>query len=78
MSNNETVVFYNPPLTAAGDRDWRKEVHGWMRLRNTGNAPLDLNTIVVIDNLLDALAAARKERDEALQSLAFCQARKFG
>ena len=78
MSNNETVVFYNPPLTAAGDRDWRKEVYGWMRLRNTGNAPLDLNTIVVIDNLLDALAAARKERDEARQSLAFCQARKFG
>ena len=61
MSNNETVVFYNPPLTAAGDRDWRKEVHGWMRLRNSGNAPLDLNTIVVIDNLLDALDAARKE-----------------
>ena len=78
MSNNETVVFYNPPLTAAGDRDWRKEVRGWMRLRNTGNAPLDLNTIVVIDNLLDALDAARTERDEARQSLAFCQARKFG
>lgn len=32
-----------------------------MRLRNSGNAPLDLNTIVVIDNLLDALDAARKE-----------------
>lgn len=61
MSNNETVVFYNPPLTPAGDRDWRKEVRGWMRLRNSGNAPLDLNTIVVIDNLLDALDAARKE-----------------
>ena len=78
MSNNETVVFYNPPLTPAGDRDWRKEVRGWMRLRNSGNAPIDLNTIVVIDNLLDALDAARKERDEARQSLAFCQARKFG
>jgi hypothetical protein len=61
MSNNETVVFYNPPLTRTGDRDWRKEVRGWMRLRNSGNAPLDLNTIVVIDNLLDALDAARKE-----------------
>lgn len=61
MSNNETVVFYNPPLTPAGDRDWRKEVRGWMRLRNSGRAPLDLNTIVVIDNLLDALDAARKE-----------------
>ena len=69
MSNNETVVFYNPPLTAAGDRDWRKEVHGWMRLRNTGNAPLDLNTIVVIDNLLDALDAARKERNKVRKEL---------
>lgn len=65
MSNNETVVFYNPPLTPAGDRDWRKEVDAWKRNRNSGNAPLDANTIVVIDNLLDALDAARKERDDA-------------
>jgi len=69
MSNNETVVFYNPPLTRTGDRDWRKEVRGWMRLRNTGNAPLDLNTIVVIDNLLDALDAARKERNKVRKEL---------
>lgn len=65
MSNNETVVFYNPPLTPAGDRDWRTEVTAWKRNRNSGNAPLDMNTIVVIDNLLDALDAARKERDDA-------------
>jgi len=71
--NNETVVFYNPPLTPAGDRDWRKEVRGWMSLRNTGNAPLDLNTIVVIDNLLDALDAARKERDDARASVRFME-----
>ena len=75
MSNTNTNTntqptyefIYNPPLTPAGDRDWRKEVRGWMRLRNSGRAPLDLNTIVVIDNLLDALDAARKERDDARQ-----------
>lgn len=57
--------IYNPPLTPAGDRDWRKELDVWKRNRNSGNAPLDITTIVVIDNLLDALDAARKERDDA-------------
>lgn len=69
MSNSNTQpryeFVYNPPLTPAGDRDWRKEVEAWMRERNSGSAPLDLNTFIVIDNLLGALDAARKERDEA-------------
>lgn len=65
--NNETVVFYNPPLTPAGDRDWRTEVRAWVRERNKGHwtSQVDQGTMVVIDNLLDALDAARKERDDA-------------
>lgn len=70
MSNTNTNTeptyyefIYEPPLTPAGDRDWRKEVDAWKRGRNTGAHPLDMNTIVVIDNLLDALDAARAERN---------------
>lgn len=76
MSNNQS--FYTPPTLPNGDRDRRKEVEHWMNQRNRGLHPIDLNTMVVIDNLLDALEEARKERDEARQALAFCQARKFG
>ena len=67
MSNNETVVFYNPPRTANGDRDWRAEVTAWVQERNKGHwaSQIDQGTMVVIDNLLDALDAARKERDDA-------------
>lgn len=63
MSNNES--FYTPPTLPNGDRDRRKEIDAWKRERNRGNAPLDLSIIVVIDNLLDALDEARKERDDA-------------
>jgi len=63
-SNNNSESFYTPPTTWKGDRDWRREVQHWMRERNKGAHPIDLNTQCVIDNLLDALDAARKERDE--------------
>jgi hypothetical protein len=63
MSNNES--FYTPPTLPNGDRDRRKEIEAWKRERNRGTAPLDLTVIVVIDNLLDALDEARKERDDA-------------
>ena len=65
MSNPNTESFYTPPTLANGDRDWRTEVQHWIRERNNGHwsGAIDLNTIVVIDNLLDALDAARAERD---------------
>ena len=61
----KTESFYTPPTTPSGDRDWRREVNDWMRQRNNGAHPIDLNTMVVIDNLLDALDGARKELAEA-------------
>jgi len=67
MSNNES--FYTPPTLPNGDRDRRKEIEAWKRERNRGTAPLDLTVIVVIDNLLDALDEARKERDDAREQL---------
>ena len=60
--NNNSQSFYTPPTTPSGDRDWRREVNDWMRQRNNGAQPIDLNTMVVIDNLLDALDDARKQR----------------
>jgi hypothetical protein len=57
--------FYTPPTTPSGDRDWRTEVQHWMRQRNSGAHHIDLNTQCVIDNLLDALDDARKQRDDA-------------
>ena len=62
--NSNSDSFYTPPTTPSGDRDWRREVNDWMRQRNNGAQPIDLNTMVVIDNLLDALDDARKQRDE--------------
>jgi hypothetical protein len=62
--NSNSESFYTPPTTPSGDRDWRREVNDWMRQRNNGAQPIDLNTMVVIDNLLDALDDARKQRDE--------------
>jgi len=64
-NNNAVDSFYTPPTTPSGDRDWRREVNDWMRQRNNGAQPIDLNTMVVIDNLLDALDDARKQRDDA-------------
>lgn len=68
MSNNES--FYTPPTLPNGDRDRRKEIEAWKRERNSGSAPLDLTVIVVIDNLLDALDEARKQRDDAKRECA--------
>jgi hypothetical protein len=72
--NNNSDSFYTPPTTPSGDRDWRREVNDWMRQRNNGAQPIDLNTMVVIDNLLDALdesraatAAVRAQCDLALK-----------
>jgi hypothetical protein len=67
MTNPKTHTFYMPPTTPSGDRDWRTEVAQWKRSRNNLGDPVDLNAIVVIDNLLDALDAMRKERDDRTQ-----------
>lgn len=75
MSNNES--FYTPPTLPNGDRDRRKEIEAWKRERNRGNAPLDLSVIVVIDNLLDALDEARKERDELVLRGRFARAARM-
>jgi len=57
--------FYTPPTTPAGDRDWRTDVLHWLQKRQRGAHPIDLSTVIVIDNLLDALDDARKQRDDA-------------
>ena len=64
-SNNAVDSFYTPPTTPAGDRDWRTDVLHWLQKRQRSAHPIDLNTVVVIDNLLDALDDARKQRDDA-------------
>ena len=63
--NNAVDSFYTPPTTPAGDRDWRTDVLHWLQKRQRSAHPIDLNTVVVIDNLLDALDDARKQRDDA-------------
>lgn len=65
MSTNKSGAFYNPPLTPNGDRDWRAEVKDWKRSRSIEGREVDQSASVVIDNLLDALDAARKQRDDA-------------
>jgi hypothetical protein len=59
-------VFYTPPTTPDGDRDYRAEITGWKdqhkRHETLYRYPID--ALNIIDNLLDALDAARKERDE--------------
>jgi hypothetical protein len=59
-------VFYTPPTTPDGDRDYRAEVTRWKdqhkRRETLYRYPID--ALNIIDNLLDALDAARKERDE--------------
>jgi len=62
--NNAVDSFYTPPTTPAGDRDWRTDVLHWLQKRQRSAHPIDLNTVVVIDNLLDALDDARKQRDD--------------
>ena len=64
-NNNAVDSFYTPPTTPAGDRDWRTDVLHWLQKRQRSAHPIDLNTVVVIDNLLDALDDARKQRDDA-------------
>ncbi len=63
--NNAVDSFYTPPTTPSGDRDWRTDVLHWLQKRQRSAHPIDLNTVVVIDNLLDALDDARKQRDDA-------------
>jgi hypothetical protein len=59
-------VFYAPPTTPDGDRDYRAEITRWkayrVKLGSIDRYPID--ALIIIDNLLDALDAARKERDE--------------
>jgi hypothetical protein len=64
-NNNAVDSFYTPPTTPSGDRDWRTDVLHWLQKRQRSAHPIDLNTVVVIDNLLDALDDARKQRDDA-------------
>lgn len=60
-------VFYTPPTTPEGHRDYRAEITRWKdqhkRHETLYRYPID--ALIIIDNLLDALDGARKELAEA-------------
>lgn len=64
MSDEDPGVFYEPPLTKEGWRDWRREIDLLIQERakasQDGNGPpLDQQFLVILDNLLKALDRER-------------------
>ena len=59
MTQEETYVFYQPPLTEKGQRDWAKEARDWLKF-NAGNLNLSQNTITLIENLSNEIERLQK------------------
>jgi len=69
MENEMTdFVFYEPPTTVDGERDFRTEVTRYIKQRAQGAAGVDQGFIVVCENLLNEIDRLREKAKKEIMS----------